>query len=32
MLRYFQGEGMVRLTRGTVELTDEKALSKLAGS
>ena len=32
MLRYFQGEGMVRLTRGTVELTDESALSKLAAS
>ena len=32
MLRYFQGEGMVRLTRGTVEVTDEKALSKLAAS
>ena len=31
MLRYFQGEGMVRLTRGTVELTDEKALEALAG-
>ena len=32
MLRYFQGEGMVRLTRGTVELADEKALAKLARS
>lgn len=31
MLRYFQGEGMVRLTRGTVELTDIPALSRLAG-
>ena len=29
MLRYFQGEGMVRLTRGTVEILDEKALRKL---
>ena len=29
MLRYFQSEGMVRLTRGTVELTDKKALEKL---
>ena len=29
MLRYFQGEGMVKLTRGTVELTDVKALRKL---
>ena len=32
MLRYFQSEGMVRLTRGTVELTDKKALQKLAES
>ena len=30
MLRYFQSEGMVRLTRGTVELADRKALEKLA--
>ena len=29
MLRYFQGEGMVRLTRGAVEITDPKALGKL---
>ena len=29
MLRYFQSENMVRLTRGTVELTDTKALAKL---
>ena len=29
MLRYFQDEGMVRLSRGTVELTDEKKLAKL---
>ena len=29
MLRYFQGEGMVKLTRGTVELTDLKKLRKL---
>ena len=29
MLRYFQSEGMVRLTRGTVEITDEKRLSLL---
>ena len=29
MLRYFQGEGLVQLTRGTVELTDIKALGKL---
>ena len=31
MLRYFQGEGMVRLSRGMVELTDRPALSKLCG-
>jgi CRP/FNR family transcriptional regulator len=31
MLRYFQSEGMVSLTRGTVELTDEKKLRILAG-
>ena len=30
MLRYFQGEGMVKLTRGTVELTDTKALRTLS--
>ena len=30
MLRYFQSDGMVKLTRGTVELTDRKALEKLA--
>ena len=29
MLRYFQGEGMVALSRGTVELTDTKALQNL---
>jgi len=29
MLRYFQSEGMVRLSRGTVEITDEKRLSAL---
>ena len=29
MLRYFQGEGMVSLSRGTVELTDIKALQNL---
>ena len=29
MLRYFQGEGMVRLTRGAVEITDEKKLRAL---
>ncbi len=30
MLRYFQGEGMVRLTRGTVDIKDRKRLEKLA--
>ncbi len=29
MLRYFQSEGMVRLTRGTVELTDLDALDAM---
>ena len=32
MLRYFQSEGMVRLSRGEITLTDEKALRKLADS
>ena len=31
MLRYFQGEGLVKLSRGAVELTDEKKLAALAG-
>ncbi|MBQ7859663.1 MAG: Crp/Fnr family transcriptional regulator [Faecalibacterium sp.] len=31
MLRYFQNEGMVRLTRGAVELTDQPRLRQLAG-
>ena len=30
MLRYFQGEDMVRLTRGTVDIKDRKKLEKLA--
>ena len=30
MLRYFQSEGMVKLTRGTVEIVDEAALEELA--
>ena len=30
MLRYFQSEGMVNLTRGTVEIADPQALEKLA--
>lgn len=29
MLRYFQNEGLVRLTRGTIELTDTKGLEAL---
>ncbi len=29
MLRYLQGEGMVRLSRGTVELLDQKRLKEL---
>ena len=29
MLRYFQSEGLVKLTRGTVELTDTAGLEKL---
>ena len=29
MLRYFQSEGMVKLTRGTVEVTDAAALEGL---
>ena len=29
MLRYFQSEGMVRLTRGTVDITDLAALNRL---
>ena len=30
MLRYFQSDGMVKLTRGTVVLTDKKALEALS--
>ena len=30
MLRYFQSEGMVKLTRGAVEIVDEKRLEDLA--
>ena len=29
-LRYFQSDGMVKLTRGTVELVDKKALQRLS--
>ena len=32
MLRYFQSEGMVKLTRGTVELLDPRGLEKLSNS
>ncbi len=32
MLRYFQSEDMVKLTRGTVEVTDPKTLEQLHGS
>ena len=32
MLRYFQSEGMVRLTRGTVDILNPAALEKLSGS
>ena len=30
MLRYFQSEGMVKLTRGTIEITDRKKLEDLS--
>ena len=30
MLRYFQSEGMVKLTRGVIEITDEKKLQALS--
>ena len=30
MLRYFQSEGMVKLTRGAVEIVDEARLEALA--
>ena len=32
MLRYFQSEGLVTLTRGTVEIADAKRLAKLSAS
>lgn len=32
MLRYFQGEGMVALSRGTIQLKDRKKLQKLSES
>ena len=31
MLRYFQSEGMVNLSRGAVELTDRERLAQLSG-
>ena len=31
MLRYFQNEGMVKLTRGTIEIADKEKLTKLSG-
>ena len=31
MLRYFQSEGMVKLSRGTVEITDDRKLEALQG-
>ena len=30
MLRYFQGEGLVRLSRGTVEIADAAGLRRLS--
>ena len=30
MLRYFQSEGMVKMTRGTIEITDEEKLERLS--
>ena len=32
MLRYFQSEGMVKLTRGTIEIIDEKKLDALCNT
>jgi len=32
MLRYFQSEGMVRLSRGAIELTEPEKLEALRGS
>ena len=31
MLKYFQNEGAVKLSRGAVEITDGKKLAKIAG-
>ena len=30
MLRYFQSEGLVKLSRGTIELTDKKRLEEIS--
>ena len=30
MLRYFQNEGMVKLSRGTIVITDQKKLEELS--
>ena len=30
MLRYFQSENLVRLSRGTIEITDKKGLEELS--
>jgi len=30
MLKYFQGEGMVKLSRGAIEITDKKKLQRLS--
>lgn len=32
MLRYFQSEGMVKLTRGAIEIVDEEKLENLSGN
>ena len=32
MLRYFQNEGMVKLTRGTVEICKERRLQELSNT
>ncbi len=31
MLKYFQNEGLVKLTRGSIALLDEAALRRVAG-
>ena len=32
MLRYFQSEGMVKLSRGTIEITDPDKLESVCGA